>query len=285
MMGHGASVFGIIPLVIFAVWRGIPGWRWIGVGLGVGILVMAPWSAYQKWGDPPGNRLTKWTLASAIEIDQRSTGQAIRNAYAEAGFGGTLDNKWENFQTMLGSESALKELESAFEGNLTNAILNLRTMIFLFLLPSLTLLLLGPLAMLALGWRRDRAGPELQFVRRCFGLLVIGSICWGLLVFGGPEDLTVNHVGSYAMPILGMAGAVVGLCWVLPRFGAWWVLLYSALSLALYTPSVLPTLGNSYSVGAAIAAAGAIAVYALLALGGLATPSLPWVRRRRVQTA
>lgn len=272
MMGHGASVFGIIPLAIFAVWRGLPRWRWIGVAVAVGVLVMAPWSAYQKWGDPPGNRLTKWMLASAIEIDPRGTGQAIREAYGEAGFGGAAENKWENFETMLGSDSALQELESAFEGNLTNAILALRTMIFLFLLPSLTLLLLGPIAMILLGWRGDRAGPEWRFALRCFGVFVVGCIFWGLLVFGGPEDLTVNHIGSYLIPILGMAGAVAGLCAVLPRFGTWWVLLYSALSLALYTPSVLPQLANSYSAAAAIVSGLALAVYALLALGNLRSP-------------
>ena len=31
MMGHGSSVFGIIPLAIVAAWRGLPSWRWIGV--------------------------------------------------------------------------------------------------------------------------------------------------------------------------------------------------------------------------------------------------------------
>jgi hypothetical protein len=272
MMGHGASVFGVIPLALFALWRGLPSWRWIGVALAVGIVIMAPWSAYQNWGDPPGNRLTKWTLAGVIEIDPRGTGQAIREAYGEAGLGGALENKWENYETMLGSEAALQDVESAFEGNLTNAILAFRTMIFLFLLPSLTLLLLGPIAMAVLGWRHDRAGPEWQFALRCFGVVLIGCVCWGLLVFGGAEDLTVNHVGSYLLPILGMAGAIAGLRAVLPRFATWWVLLCSALSLALYTPSLLPGLANSYSVGGAILSGLAVAAYALIALGDPRSP-------------
>ncbi|HEY0277016.1 MAG TPA: hypothetical protein VGC32_01985 [Solirubrobacterales bacterium] len=98
MMGHGSSVFGIIPLVIVAAWRGLPSWRWIGVAVLVGIVVMAPWSAYQKWAEPPGDRLTKWTLAADPGGDDLSTGQAVRKAYSEAGLGGALENKWVNYR-------------------------------------------------------------------------------------------------------------------------------------------------------------------------------------------
>jgi hypothetical protein len=267
MMAHGASVFGIIPLIIVAAWRGLPSWRWIGVGLAVGIAIIGPWSAYQKWGDPPGNRLTKWTLASDVEIDSLSTGEAVRRAYTKAGLDGTARNKWENFKTMLGVDTARNLFEDALSGSLTNAVQDFRTIIFFFLLPSLTLLLLGPIAMAVLWWRRDRAGPEWWFALRCFAVVVIGAVFWGLLVFGGPEDLTLNHIGSYAIPILAMAGAIAGLRAVLPRFATWWVLIFSALSLALYTPALLPPAGSSYSVFAAIVAGLTIAVYAPLALG------------------
>ncbi len=76
MLGHGSSVFGVIPLLAIAAWRGLPGWRWLGVALLVGIVMMGSWSAYQKYGDPPGNRLTKWSLAGVAGIDGRSTTEA-----------------------------------------------------------------------------------------------------------------------------------------------------------------------------------------------------------------
>jgi hypothetical protein len=31
MLGHGSSVFGVIPLALVAAYRGLPSWRWIGV--------------------------------------------------------------------------------------------------------------------------------------------------------------------------------------------------------------------------------------------------------------
>jgi hypothetical protein len=60
MMGHGSSVFGVIPLALVAAFRGLPSWRWIGVTVLAGLLLQVSWSAYQNYGEPPGNRLTKW---------------------------------------------------------------------------------------------------------------------------------------------------------------------------------------------------------------------------------
>lgn len=267
MMGHGSSVFGILALAIVAAWRGFPSWRWIGVAVLVGIVVMAPWSAYQKWGDPPGDRLTKWTLAADIGIDEMSTGEAVRKAYAEAGLSGTITNKKLNFEWMLGTYGGWKTGRESFEGNLETVFLGLRVMSFFYLLPSFTLLLLAPIAMLFFYRRRNRAGPEWSFALTSFAALVIGAILWGLIVFGTLDDVTVLHIFSYALPMIAMAGAIAGLYSVLPRFAVWWVSLYAVLSLILYVPSFEPLEGTSYSPLAAVLAALALATYALVALG------------------
>jgi hypothetical protein len=272
MMGHGSSIFGIIPLAIVAAWRGFPSLRWIGVAVVTGILVMAPWSAYQKWGDPPGNRLTKWTLAADIEIDDMSTGEAIRKAYREAGFDGTIKNKRENFETMLGiggpaGEAWETERLVVESGNLEAIVRNFRIVNFYFLLPSFSLLLLGPLAMLFRYRRRDRDGPEWGFAIRTFVVLVIGAVIWGLVVFGTAADNTVLHIFTYALPIMAMAGMIAGLYAVAPRFALWWAGIFAVLSLALYVPSLDPLPGTSYSPLAAVLATLAIAGYAMVAMG------------------
>jgi hypothetical protein len=284
MLAHGSSAFGVIALAIFAVWRGIPSWRWIGVGLAVGVVLLGSWSAYQRYGDPPGNRLTKYSLAGVIEIDGRSTGEAIRDAYSEVGLGGAVERKGENFSEMLGTQRALPGLEAAFQGNLTMAIKGIREIGFFYLLPSLGLLLLGPLAMLARR-RRDRDDPEWGFALRCFAVFVIGAVSWGLLLFGGVGDLTVIHSGSYLLPILAMAGAVAGLRAVLPRFATWWVLVWSGLSLALYTPVLEPMPGTSYSVLAAVMAALALSAYVALAFEVSLPMTLRWRGRSLAQTS
>jgi hypothetical protein len=267
MMGHGSSVFAILALAIVAAFRGFPAWRWISVAVLVGIVVMAPWSAYQKWGDPPGDRLTKWTLAADAGIDDKSTGEAVRKAYAEAGLSGTITNKEENFKWMLGLTGGWKTGREAFESNLETVFLGLRVMTFFYLLPSFTMLLLAPLAMLLFYRRRNRAGPEWSFALTSFATLVIGAVLWGLIVFGTPIDITLLHIFSYALPIIAMAGAIAGLYSVLPRFALWWVGLYAVLSLVLYVPSFDPLCGTSYSPLAGVLAALGLIGYALIALG------------------
>jgi hypothetical protein len=267
MMGHGSSIFAIIPLAIVAAWRGFPAWRWIGVAALAFIVVMAPWSAYQKWGDPPGERVTKWTLAADLNLDGLSTGEAVRQAYSEAGVDGTIDNKLENFETMLGTGTGRTTFEAAFESTLTEAFRDLRLVNFYYLLPSFGLLLLSPLAMLLFYRRRDRDGPEWKFAIRTFVLIGIGAVFWGLIVFGTPVDITVLHIFSYALPIMAIAGAIAGLWSIFPRFAVWWVGLYAALSLILYVPSLDPPEHSSYEALPAILAGLAILAYVLIALG------------------
>jgi hypothetical protein len=269
MLGHGSSIFGIIPLVLVAAYRGIPSWRWVGVALAVGIVLMAPWSAYQKYGDPPGNRLTKWTLAGVVEIDDRGTLETLDDAYSEAGLGGVLHNKAENFVTMSGGGPAVEWLEAGIDSGSRSEILRaVRAVSFLFLLPSMGLLLLSPFAM-AVARRRGRQSPaEWSFALTCFAVFAIGAIIWGLLVFGNLASRTVVHISSYLLPVLGMAGAVAGLRAALPRFSLYYVGLAALLSLALYAPSLDPPAGTAYSAAAVIAAAAALAGFVAVAVLG-----------------
>jgi hypothetical protein len=269
MLGHGSSVFGIIALAVVVVYRGLPSWRWIGVALVVGIVLMAPWSAYQKYGDPPGNRLTKWTLAGVVAVDKRSTAEAVLDSYGEAGFGGALHNKAENFATMTGGTMAPEALQNAIEtGDLTEVVRALRVDFFFYLLPSMGLLLLAPLAMAVARRRGRRNRSEWTFALTSFAVLVLGAIVWGLLVFGNSNDRTVIHIGSYLLPMLGMTGAVVGLRATFPRFALYFVGFSALLNLALYAPSLNPPPGSFYSLAAAGFAAASLVGFGVVTLIG-----------------
>jgi hypothetical protein len=268
MMGHGSSIFGVIPLVLIAAFRGLPSWRWVGVGVAVGIVVLAPWSAYQKYGDPPGNRLVKWTLAGVVDIDDRGTGEAIVDAYSEAGFGGALHYKVENFRMMVGGAEALEGFESRLdEGGLDHLVMAIRTVTFFNLVPSLGLLLLGPIAM-AIAWRRRRFEPrDCAFALVCLAAFLIGAVAWGLLVIGSEADRTAIHIGSYLVPILGICACVAGLRAAFPRFAAYYLGFAALLSLALYVPALEPPPGSAYSALAAVLAALALIGFIAVALG------------------
>jgi hypothetical protein len=267
MLGHGSSIFGIVPLAAVAAYRGLPSWRWLGVAAAVGIVLMGSWSAYQKYADPPGNRLTKWTLAGVPEIDSRGATEAILDAYGEAGLGGTLHNKAENFATMSGGTMTTVAIETALDnGNLGEIVRSLRLVSFFYLLPAMGLMLLAPFAM-AVGRSRGRRNPaEWGFALTSFVVFAIGAVFWGLVVFGNGIDRTLLHICSYLLPILGIAAAVAGLRAVLPRFAVYYVGIASLLSLALYVPSLDPPAGSSYSAVAAIVAAAVLAGFVALAL-------------------
>jgi hypothetical protein len=270
MLGHGSSLFAILPLAAVAALRGLPSGRWIGVALAVGAVLMAPWLAYQHYGDPPANRLDKWMLAGVPEIDSRSTGEAIVDSYREAGLGGAVHDKAENFVTMAGGGPAWSLVEQAAreagDGHLGGAVVTIREMLFFYLLPSLGLLLLGPLAMAVRGRRRARDPGEWRFALLCLGTVALGCLLWGLILFGNLPARTVIHVGSLALPILAICGCVAGLRAVLPRFAVYYVAFASALSLAIYVPAFIPVPGSAWSPSALVLTAAALAGFALVAL-------------------
>lgn len=65
-------------------------------------IFVAPWMAYQRFYDPPGNRLLKMHLAGVIDIDSRSTWQAIKDAYTSRDARTYLRNKWANISILMG---------------------------------------------------------------------------------------------------------------------------------------------------------------------------------------
>jgi hypothetical protein len=274
LLGHGASVFGIVPLLLLAALRGFPGGRWLGVAVLVGALLLAPWAAYQKFAEPPGNRLTKWMLAGVEGIDERGTVETIADSYGEAGFGGAVDNKWTNLEAIAGGSPALERLEAAVtnvgDGNWEGTASELRSLFFFQLLPSLGLLLLAPLAMAIARLRGPPQGPEWSFSLLCWAAFVCGCLVWALLMFGGPQSNASVHVGSLMLPLLAIAAATVGLCAVLPRFAPFYLSAWVLLTLAIYAPSLAPPPGSAYSAAAALLAIAALGGFALLSFRGAA---------------
>lgn len=279
MMGHGSSVFGIIPLAVLVAWRGLPSRRWIGIVALVGIVVVAPWSAYQKYGEPPGNRLLKWSLAGVPEIDDRGTVETIADSYREVGLGGAIHNKGQNYVTMLGGGPAWEALERAEDyvgsGDLEGAVREVRLILFFNFFPALGLLLVAPFAMLA-ARRRGRARPEeWSFALACWAMVGIGCLAWGLLAFGDLPSRTVLHVCSYLLPILAFAGAVAGLRAVFPRFAVYYAAVAATLMFALYVPYLEPYPGTGFSLSAALLATLALVAFGAVAFSARVAPEAP----------
>ena len=271
MLGHGASAFGVIPVLVVAALRGLPNLRWLGLALLAAVVLLVPWTVYQKYGDPPGNRLAKWMLGGADAIDNRSTEQAIVDGYREAGFGGTLHNKTENFVAMAGGGPAVDKFAEAARavgsGEPSRAVRAVRRVFFYDLLPSLGLLIVAPFAML-FAYRRGRRRPtDWRLATACFLLVGIGCLFWGLLLFGSADSRTVIHQGTYAIPILALCGSAVGLRAVFPRFALYFVPVAALLTVALYVPWIGSPPGAGFSLFAAAVAAAALLGFVVVAFG------------------
>lgn len=270
LLGHGASVFAVLGLAVVAAARGLPSLRWLGAAVAAGAVLMVPWFGYQSYGDPPGNRLQKWMLAGEIDVDDRSTPEAIADGYSEAGLSGTLHNKGQNFVTIAGGGPAFESAEDAVEavgdGELDDAVRGIRAVAFFYLLPSLGALLLAPLSMVVLRRRRQGSAADWRFALVCFAFVGVSCLAWALLLFGSLPSRTVLHVSSYAMPLLAIAGSVAGLRAIAPRFALWYLGAVGALGLALYTPSLDPPPGTGYEVVPLLLAAASFAGFLAVAL-------------------
>ncbi|HEX6667056.1 MAG TPA: hypothetical protein VF081_10735 [Solirubrobacterales bacterium] len=282
-LSHGTSSFGLIPLAAIAIWRGLPGWRWLAVGAASLLLLVLPWVAYQSSVDPPGNRLVKWSLAGVVEIDDRGTFEAIADEYGAAGLSGTLDNKLSNFETMLGGNPADSDpppgqfpfgdvvhesgdLVSALaDGEFETAISKAREIKHWHLLWMFGLLLLALPAILVgrlrAGWQES---DEWRFARFCLLVYGIGVVCFGLLMFGNVAGRAIATSSSLALPLVGIAGLVAGLRATFPRWADWLVGANVLSVLVVYTPYLGLPVGRSYSTFAALVFLGSLAAFLAL---------------------
>lgn len=272
LLGHGGSVFGILPILLLAAFRGIPNLGWIGIAFLTGLLFVGTWTVYQRAVDPPGDRLVKWHLGGQVEVTEKSPIPAIIEGYREVGVGGAIDNKLDNLDVVIGVSwvrQLVPELSNAVSaGNARAAIEQIRSIRFFSTLPAMGFLLLAPIIMLfGIGKRRPQlARNEWRFALTCLGLALIGTLIWTLLVFGGPFAGTSIHVGSLILPLLMIAGAVAGMMSVAPRLGIAVVLINAFTVLALYIPSFTPPEGTSYSPIAAILVVAGLAGFVASAL-------------------
>jgi hypothetical protein len=276
ILAHGSSAFAVVPLFLLGALRGMPSGRWLGVAAAVGAALLGSWSAYQRYDDPPGDRLLKWQLGGAVDVDGRGATEAIVDGYREVGLGGAIEAKWANFAEMSGLEHGPDAVEEAVDaagaGKLGDAIASLRGPRFFSLLPLLGILLIAPLAMLLARDRGRRQIAEWRFALFCFAFVLVGCLAWGLLLFGSPNAIAYLHVGSLAIPLLGICGCVAGLRATYPRLALAVVGANVLAVLILYVPSLTPPPGTRYSVFATLGAAAGLVGFALVALRASSEP-------------
>lgn len=185
MLSHGGTAFAIIPLFImlFTSEFKLNAKRWALLILPL-FFLMLPWSLYQKYYDPPGNRLLKMHLAGIIDVDSRSTAESLRDAYRAISF----DQFWQSKKANL-----YRFWDTAkFDDWISLKTSHLRRGQFFSLFHALGLLNLG-LILFLMGFG---AKQEKKLIVLALGSLLV----WIILMF--QPSSTVLHQGSYVPPLI-----------------------------------------------------------------------------------
>ncbi|MCX6955868.1 MAG: hypothetical protein NTV51_27305 [Verrucomicrobia bacterium] len=216
-LSHGGVAFSFLALVPWLLCRALSGAGrpFLLAGL-LFALLAAPWLAYQKFYDPPGDRLLKMHLAAFEGFDSRSAWQTVREAYGRLTWYEFLAHKQANFRLQLGIHWQ-KFCDPSFAG----APLR-RDDEFFRLSRGLTWWWLGLLLLpVALAGGGLRPMGRRHATLAAWTLLTI--LVWCLLMFWGGK--AVIHQGSYAV-VLGLFVLLSAWC---EAAGRWTIALLAGL--------------------------------------------------------
>ena len=256
-LSHGGVAFSLIALAPWLAWRAWRGeWRGFGLAATAFALLAAPWTVYQKWYDPPGDRLLKWHLAGVIPKDDRGAWQTLRESYAGLKPGEFWAHRKLNFTLQFaGDWRWWRDYSAAGAGRR-------RQEEFFFTARAFTWWLLGLAALpigLALGRLRESGAAHAGLAVWSVATLLV----WCLLIFTGGH--AVIHHGSYAamlvLFVLLSAWCESASPWSLAVVGG-----LQAVSFATTWPVPNPTLPGPLNPWALAAAIGAGAALLLLTL-------------------
>lgn len=199
MLAHPGCILSAPALALLLLWnRNIWTARKLAMSALLIAVMIAPWMAYQKFYDPPANRLLKMHLAGVGPVDSRSTWQAIRDTYSSRSLTTIAHDKWDNFETLFGPVAAPHTLEG------------FRMPQGLYLAPALGVFNFAALVLIVRVLRKK----PLTLFSVLSGMAALNlAVCCIVLI--GP-GYTITAVLSYA-DILLLAVSFVGFLLMLPR--------------------------------------------------------------------
>lgn len=205
MLGHGGSAFGLAGIIVASlIWPPERRYSYWVKTAAVGIILMLPWTLYQKLYDPPGNRLLKWHLAGAVPVDSRPLGQTILDAYKSKPLGEVFQAKCKNAQMLFYDFDALHKDWQSFcqqwnQGHSQDAFVfgsyRLREACFFHFMQSPELLIIGLAGIGLIYYRRKTYEAECRVIKVLGVTLLAALAAWCLLMF--EPGSTSNHQGSY----------------------------------------------------------------------------------------
>lgn len=261
-MSHGGVAFslvGLVPVAVALSWRGVVALRnWGESALGF-LAIALPWACYQRFYEPPGDRLLKWHLAGVVDpADRRSFLGALVQSYREVGWGGALENRWSNLRMQFwGDWSRYLRFVPAPD------MINRRWDETEYAARSFGWWIVAVPALIiffaVLGRRAGRF--EVAALVWCLG----GWLAAVLMLFNGTQ--ATLHQGTLVTQVVGFAL----LCWVAGSVSRWFFLLVAGLQIVsfflVWSAAAAPAAGPvnplcaAVGLSAAAVLAGRIAIY------------------------
>ncbi|MBV8895107.1 MAG: hypothetical protein JO051_01240 [Acidobacteriaceae bacterium] len=205
LLAHPGSVFSAPAILVLLIWRrNLITLRQAAAALLIIGAAIVPWTLYQHFYDPPGNRLLKMHLAGVIPVDTRSTMQALRDSYVHRSLPSLIENKWENVKTLVGKDPFPLSADTA------------RVAQREYIWSAIGILNLGWIAALISLLRRHSA--RLPNAAVLIMAALINLLAWCMVMFGPAQTFTEH--GSYA-DILLLSLGLIGFLLLAPR----WVLI------------------------------------------------------------
>ena len=203
VLGHGSSLFALIgfAVVVVAFWAW-PSLKTMIIGFVTIVVLYAPWVIYQTFFDPPANRLLKWHFAGVIDVDDRSFGTALRDAYGALSWDAYVQGKLGNLNPLIGHwPGATARGIAAIFGYGAWDPAGVRSNDFFQFLPSLHSYSFALIcAVLLLPFLKAEQRPQRDAVLRMLVALLAILIVFVLMMFQPGQ--TINHQGTYLVQVL-----------------------------------------------------------------------------------
>lgn len=254
MLSHGGAVFAFMGAVVTLLLIGvrIPVKR-LAVLLGAALLLYAPWIWYQKFYDPPGDRLLKMHLAGVQEVNPRPFAQLLIEAYEAQSLHDIYHYKWGNWLTATDQNGLYwrnilkfaKAIGSRDLDSINRVAIGLRILQFFYFVPMLGFLGFAIPALL-LGILPRFRTVYWRLATLFWTVIFVVIVIWCGIEFG-PAN-TVLHAGAYATVLLAYAASCLSLWSVSPALAKTVVALQGILNFLLYGPFMRKRISEDHFV-------------------------------------
>ena len=217
LMAHPGSVFSLAIFVVLLVrLRRFFRLRQVALGLLLVSAFYLPWSAYQNYVDPPGNRLLKMHLGGVGKVDSRTTWEAIRDTYRSHTWRQHVYIKWLNALHLGGDDFFDSYGLTDWAGPHIDheATERSRNVQRSYMWNAVGLANLGWLAGLFLLVKRRWKGLAIPYAGWLIAAALANLIFWVIITFGPRESETAHS--SYA-DILLLSVGLMSFILTLPR--------------------------------------------------------------------